>query len=74
MGIGSWFKKWRQQSDAEAIQRQEEWAGETPEERRIAHEGVVGKQDDDFAARNVLEGNIEDAENLALDDDGPPSA
>ncbi len=71
MGIGSWFKKWRKQSDAEAIERQEEWAGETPEERFIAEEGVVGVQADDFAARTVREGNIEDAERFAEDDDGP---
>jgi hypothetical protein len=71
MGIGSWFKKWRQQGDEEAIKREEQWATETPEERRISHEGVVGVQADDFAARNVLEGNIEDAEELATDDDGP---
>lgn len=71
MGIGSWFKKWRKQGDAEAIERQKEWAGETAEERRIAAEGVVGKQADDFAARTVREGNIEDAERFAEDDDGP---
>ena len=47
MGIGSWFKKWRQQGDAEAIERQEEWATETPEERRVSQEGVVGVQADD---------------------------
>jgi hypothetical protein len=71
MGIGSWFKKWRQQGDAEAIERQEEWATETPEERRISEEGVVGVQADEFAARTVHEQNIEDAEQFAEDDDGP---
>jgi hypothetical protein len=71
MGIGSWFKKWRQSGDAEAIERHEEWAGETPDERFIAEEGVVGLQADDFAARNVHEQNIEDAEQFAEDDDGP---
>ena len=71
MGIGSWFKKWRQQGDAEAIERQEEWATETPEERRVSQEGVVGVQADDFAARTVREGNIEDAEHLAEGDDSP---
>ena len=71
MGIGSWFKKWRQQGDAEAIERQEEWSTETPEERRISEEGVVGVQADEFAARTVHEQNIEDAEQFAEDDDGP---
>jgi hypothetical protein len=71
MGIGSWFKKWRQQGDAEAIERQEEWSTETPEERRISEEGVVGVQADEFAARTVHEQNIEDAEEFAEDDDGP---
>ena len=71
MGIGSWFKKWRQQGDAEAIERQEEWSTETPEERRISEEGVVGVQADEFAARTVHEQDIEDAEEFAEDDDGP---
>ena len=71
MGIGSWFKKWRQQGDEEAIQRAEEGAVETPEEQRISEEGVVGVQADDFAARTVREGNIEDAEHLAEGDDSP---
>ena len=65
MGIGSWFKKWRKQGDADAVQRAEEWSGETAEERRLAHEGVVGRQADDFAARTVREGNIGDAERCA---------
>ena len=65
MGIGSWFKKWRNRGDADAIQRAEEWAGETPEERRMAHEGVVGRQADDFAARRVGEGTIGEAEHFA---------
>ena len=67
MGIGSWFKKWRQQGDAEAIERQEEWATETPEERRVSQEGVVGVQADEFVARGVHEGDIEDAERFAED-------
>jgi hypothetical protein len=67
MGIGSWFKKWRRQGDEEAIERYEEWAAGTPEERRIEHEGVVGVQDDEFAARGVHEANIEDAEDFAED-------
>jgi hypothetical protein len=72
MGIGSWLKKWRQQGDAEAIERHDEWATETPEERRISAEGVVGVQADEFVARNVHEGSIEDAERFAADDgDGP---
>jgi hypothetical protein len=71
MGISSWFKKWRQQGDAEAIERQEEWSTETPEERRISEEGVVGVQADEFAARTVHEQDIEDAEEFAEDDDGP---
>jgi len=71
MGIGSWFKKWRKQGDEEAIERQEEWATETPEERRVSEEGVVGVQADEFAARTVHEQNIEDAEQFAEDDDGP---
>jgi len=68
MGIGSWFKNWRKKGDAEAIQRAEEWAGETPEERRIAHEGVVGRQADDFAARRVGEGTVGEAEHFAEGD------
>jgi len=68
MGIGSWFKRWSKQGDAEAIQRAEEWAGETPEERRIAHEGVVGRQADDFAARTVREGTVGEAEHFAEGD------
>ena len=38
MGIGSWFKKWRKQGNADAIQRQEEWANESAAERRLAHD------------------------------------
>ena len=68
MGIGSWFKKWRKQSDAEAIQRQEEWANESAAERRLAHEGVMGRQADDFAARRVGEGTVGEAEHFAEGD------
>jgi hypothetical protein len=67
MGIGSWLKKWRRGSDAEAVERYDEWATETPEERRISKEGVVGVQADEFVARGVHEGEIEDAERFAED-------
>ena len=54
--------------DADAIQRQEEWANESAAERRLAHEGVMGRQADDFAARTVREGTVGEAEHFAEGD------
>jgi hypothetical protein len=71
MGIGSWLKRLRQRGDAEAIQRAEERAGETPAERRLASEHIEDLQADEFAARSVREGNIEDAERFAEEEEGP---
>ena len=70
MGIGSWLRKRRKQGDEEAIGRHEQWATETPEERRVSAEGVVGVQADEFAARSVRE-TVEEAEELSEPDDRP---
>jgi hypothetical protein len=69
MGIGSWLKNWRKRSDADAIQRADERAGETPAERHRAAERIEDLQADEFAARSMREGNIEDAERFAEEDD-----
>ena len=69
--IGSWLKSWRKRSDAEAIRRTEERAGETPAERHRAAERIEDVQADEFAARSMREGNIEDVERFAEDEDGP---
>ena len=53
--------------EAAPVERYDEWATETPEERRISKEGVVGVQADEFVARGVHEGDIEDAERFAED-------
>jgi hypothetical protein len=71
MGIGSWLKSWRKRSDAEGIRRAEERAGETPAERHRAEERIEDLQADEFAARSMREGNIEDVERFAEDDEGP---
>jgi hypothetical protein len=68
MGIGSWLRKWRKRSDEESIERHEQWATETPEERRVSAEGVVGVQADEFAARSVRE-TVEEADELAEPED-----
>jgi hypothetical protein len=71
MGIGSWWKKLRQREDDEAIERAEEESHETPEERRLSSENVIGLDADQHAAERVLEPNIGDADELADLDDGP---
>jgi hypothetical protein len=71
MGIGSWWKRLRRREDDEAIERAEEESRETPEERRLSEESVIGLDADQHAAERVLEPNIEDADELADLDDGP---
>jgi hypothetical protein len=67
MGIGSWWKRMTQRKDERAIERAEEEANETLDERRVSSGDITGLQDDEFVARGLHEGNIEDAERLADD-------
>jgi hypothetical protein len=72
MGIGSWWKRMMQRKDEQAIERAEERSHETLDERRSSSGDITGLEDDQFVARNVHEGNIEDAERLAEGYDDPP--
>ena len=56
-----------QRRDEQAIERAEEEAHETLDERRVSSGDITGLQDDEFAARNLHEGKIEDAERFADD-------
>ena len=56
-----------QRKDERAIERAEEESHETLDERRVSSGDITGLQDDEFVARNLHEGNIEDAERLADD-------
>ncbi len=67
MGIGSWWKRMTQRRDERAIERTEEEAHETLDERRVSSGDITGLKDDEFAARSLHEGNIEDAERFAED-------
>jgi hypothetical protein len=73
MGIGSWWKRMMKREDDRAIERAEERAHETLDERRVASGDIAGLEDDEFVARNLHEGNIEDAERLAEGYDNPRS-
>ena len=57
--------------DEAAIERSQERAHETLDEQRVTSGDIAGLQSDEFAARSMHEGNIEDAERFAQDDDGP---
>jgi len=70
MGIGSWWKRLMKREDEAAIERSQERAHETLDEQRVTSGDIAGLQSDEFAARSVHEGNIEDAERFAKDDDG----
>jgi hypothetical protein len=61
-----------QRKDEQAIERAEERSHETLDERRLSSGDITGLEDDQFVARNVHEGNIEDAERLAEGYDDPP--
>jgi hypothetical protein len=67
MGLGSWWKRMTQRKDEQAIEQAEEEANETLDERRMSSGDMTGLKDDEFVARNVHEGNIEDAERFAED-------
>jgi hypothetical protein len=67
MGIGSWWKRMTQRKDERTIERAEEEAHETLDERRVSSGDITGLQDDEFVARSLHEGNIEDAERFAED-------
>lgn len=71
MGIGSWWKRFRQHEDEAAIERAEERAHETVDEQRVASGDVQGLEADEFSARSFHEPKVEDAERFAEDDDGP---
>jgi hypothetical protein len=60
-----------QREDERTIERAEEKAHETLDERRVASGDITGLEDDRFVARNVHEGTIEDAERLAEGYDDP---
>jgi hypothetical protein len=71
MGIGSWWKRFRQREDEEAVERAQEEAHETLDERRVTSGDVQGLEADEFSARSYHEPKVEDAERFAEDDDGP---
>jgi hypothetical protein len=71
MRIVSWWRRFRQREDEEAIERAQERVHESLDERRIASGDVQGLQADEMAARSVHEANVDDAERFAKDDDGP---
>jgi hypothetical protein len=59
----------RQREDDAAIERAEERAHESLDERRVTSGDIAGLEDDEFSARSVHEQNIEDAERFAEGDD-----
>jgi hypothetical protein len=69
MGIGSWWRKFRQREDEAAIERAQERVQETVDERRVASGDLQGLEADEMAARTMHEPKIEDAERFAEDDD-----
>lgn len=71
MRIGSWWKRFRQREDEATIERAQEEAHESLDDRRVTSGDVQGLEDDEFAARTFHEPKIEDAERFAEDDDGP---
>jgi hypothetical protein len=68
MGIGSWWRKFRQREDEAAIERAQERVHETVDERRVASGDLQGLEADERAARTMHEPKIEDAERFAEDD------
>jgi hypothetical protein len=71
VGIGSWWKRFRQRKDKAAIERGEERVHETLDERRSASGDMQGLEDGELVARTVHEPKIEGVERFAEDDDGP---
>jgi hypothetical protein len=69
MGIGSWWKRFRQREDEATIERAEEEAHETLDERRVTSGDVQGLEADEFSARSMHEPKIEDAERLGEADE-----
>ena len=59
--------------DEAALEREVEREHETREEQRFTSGDMEGLQSDEFAARSMREGNIEDAETFADEENGPPS-
>ena len=72
MGIASWWKRLTQREDEAAIEAAEERSYETPAERHATSGDFEGLQADERVARDLHEGNVEDAERFADDDDAPP--
>jgi hypothetical protein len=72
MGIGSWWKRLVKREDDAALEREVEREHETREEQRAASGDMEGLQSDEFVARSMHEGNIEDAETFADEDDELP--
>jgi len=64
MGLRSWWAKLRKREDDAAIERAEEMAKETPEERAISSGDIEGMAADERVARLAGEATIEDAERL----------
>ena len=56
-----------QREDERTIERAEEEQNETLDERRHSSSDVTALEDDEFAARQYHEPNIEDAEEFAED-------
>jgi hypothetical protein len=73
MGIGSWWKRLMKREDEAALEREVEREHETREEQRFSSGDMEGLQSDEFAARSMHEGNVEDAEAFGDEENGPPS-
>jgi hypothetical protein len=69
MGLGDWWRRFRQREDERTIERAQEARNESVDERRIASGDIAGLEADERAARSMHEPNIEDAERLGETDD-----
>ena len=63
MGIRSWWERFRKREDEKELERDEELALETPEERRISSGDIEALQADERTARFAGE-TAEDAQRL----------
>lgn len=68
MRIFDWFRKRRQREDAEALERTEAMAVETPEERAVSAGDIEGMRADEDVTRLAGEASMRDAERLGDDE------
>jgi hypothetical protein len=67
MGLGDWWRRVMNREDERTVERVEEEQNETLDERRHSSSDVTGLEDDEFAARQYHEPNVEDTEEFAED-------